>query len=338
MHAYSRNGHVGHDQLRFLATVPSSLAEKVAVRVVAEPSTSSRIIQPRFVLAPETKLATSAVTVPPTTYAPAARFWQPAGVPTLNDPLREAVAGLLIVVPNGWLFQVMTPSVHAAPTLKMSRVRQAAGTAVIYRRRVASRTIAETGMAGCAGGEVELQVDALVDRCPGRNGQGVRRAEVRRGGPLSHGRIDDSRRRDRRRGDRARPIGSKGLRRQVHVRSRSRRETDPDGEADDDGCHPRSFRSHGPIRRDRSVRLVETATALARVTVTEPPAAGTTADPLEFVAPLLTVTWSVAVPQAAGRPLTVTLITVAPESSGGPRAPRRCTVASPRWRRQGVST
>ena len=76
--------------------------------------------------------------------------------------------------------------------------------------------------------------------------------------------------------------------------------------------------------------MVETASALARVTVTEPPATGTTADPVQFVAPLLTVTWSVAEPQAAGRPLTVTLITVAPEILED-REPR----GGAPWRRHG---
>ena len=56
--------------------------------------------------------------------------------------------------------------------------------------------------------------------------------------------------------------------------------------------------------------VVVTVGALARVTVTDPPPAGTAADPDAFTVPLLTVTWSVAVPHAAGRPPTVTLMTV----------------------------
>ena len=53
--------------------------------------------------------------------------------------------------------------------------------------------------------------------------------------------------------------------------------------------------------------------AVGTVTVTEPPPLGTAALPLLDVRRLLTVTWSVALPQPDGRLLTVTLMTVAAE-------------------------
>src|SRR5258708_6158150 len=53
-----------------------------------------------------------------------------------------------MALPKGWLFQLITVSVHAAVTGKTSMVRQAAGTAVRYRRSVASRTIAVAGIVG----------------------------------------------------------------------------------------------------------------------------------------------------------------------------------------------
>src|SRR6266513_2484249 len=130
------------------ATVPSSFEAKVAVRVVPEPSVSSRIIQPKLVELPATKFATSEVTVPPTTYAPVDWFWHPAGVPTLNVPVRDPVAGLLIAVPNGWLFQVSVVSPQVTVGGYRSSTRQAAGAAVMYSRNVARRTVAEAGMAG----------------------------------------------------------------------------------------------------------------------------------------------------------------------------------------------
>ena len=69
-------------------------------------------------------------------------------MPTVNEPLRDTVGGLLIVVPNGWLFQVMPASVQVAVDAKTSIVRHAAGTAVRYTRSVASRTMAVAGIAG----------------------------------------------------------------------------------------------------------------------------------------------------------------------------------------------
>jgi hypothetical protein len=66
---------------------------------------------------------------------------------------------------------------------------------------------------------------------------------------------------------------------------------------------------------------VAAATADARVTVTEPPAAGTVALPLDDVVPLLTAAWIVALPHAAGSELTVTLATLAPERFGTTRMP-----------------
>src|ERR1043166_6409060 len=98
--------------------VPSSLLDKVTVRVVADPSASSRSIHPKLVVLPATNAETSVVTGPPTTYVPVAWFWQPAGVPTLKEPLRDAVGGLLMAVPKGWLFQVIPASVQVATTAK----------------------------------------------------------------------------------------------------------------------------------------------------------------------------------------------------------------------------
>ena len=60
------------------------------------------------------------------------------------DPL----AGLLIAVPNGWLFHVIPASVQFAVTLNASTVRQLAGRPVAYIRNVARRTVAVAGMAG----------------------------------------------------------------------------------------------------------------------------------------------------------------------------------------------
>src|SRR5262245_19220336 len=129
------------------ASVPRFFAENVLVRAVDELSTSSRSIQPLLLVLPATNAATSVVTSAPVTY-PAAWFAQPAGVPTSNESVRDPLAGLLSVVPNGWLFQVMPASVQLAVAAKRSIVRQAAGIALMYRRTVARRTVAPEGIAG----------------------------------------------------------------------------------------------------------------------------------------------------------------------------------------------
>jgi hypothetical protein len=65
------------------------------------------------------------------------------------ESVRALDAGLLIPVPNGWLFHVMADCVHAEVTANRSSVRQvAAGIAVTHRRKVAPVTIAELGMLG----------------------------------------------------------------------------------------------------------------------------------------------------------------------------------------------
>src|SRR5215212_9439615 len=107
------------------ASVPTSLADVVSVRAVAEPSTSSRSIHPKFVAVPATNAARSAVGLAATRY-PAARFSHPTGVPTAKESDADPLAGLLSVVPKGWLFQVIAVSVQADVTRKMSSVRHAA--------------------------------------------------------------------------------------------------------------------------------------------------------------------------------------------------------------------
>ena len=72
-------------------------------------------------------------------------------------------------------------------------------------------------------------------------------------------------------------------------------------------------RAHGPVSTRSICSAAVMATAVASVTVTEPPPLGTVALPLLDVRRLFTVTWSVALPQPDGRLLTVTLMTVAAE-------------------------
>src|SRR5205823_8318135 len=62
--------------------------------------------------------------------------------------LADAPGGLLIAVPNGWLFQVMPASVQVAVGRKMSTVRQVAAIPVTYMRSVASRTVAVEAIDG----------------------------------------------------------------------------------------------------------------------------------------------------------------------------------------------
>src|SRR5215212_2291372 len=69
----------------------------------------------------------------------------------------------------------------------------------------------------------------------------------------------------------------------------------------------------GPIRTRSTSSATFSAGAAPSVAVTEPPPAGTVAEPLAFVVPLLTVTWRVAPAHAAGRLPTVTLTTIPDE-------------------------
>jgi hypothetical protein len=64
------------------------------------------------------------------------------------DAVRDADAGLLRVVPKGWLFQVIVVSTHDAVTRKTSYVRHALATADGTIRSTAEPTVAEAGMAG----------------------------------------------------------------------------------------------------------------------------------------------------------------------------------------------
>jgi len=118
-----------------------------ALRAGELPSASSRIIHPLFVAEPATQDCTLLVTVQPFTYAFTVVFVHGAA-PIVMASVRVAFDGLLMVVPNGWLFHVMAASVHADVDAKMSSVRHAAGTAVVNRRRVASLTVAVEGMTG----------------------------------------------------------------------------------------------------------------------------------------------------------------------------------------------
>ncbi len=71
---------------------------------------------------------------------------------------------------------------------------------------------------------------------------------------------------------------------------------------------------------------------MAKVRTTEPPAAGTTAVPLVLVMPLLTVSESAPLPQAAAIPPTVTETTFVPESERTtlrPSESQAATVARP---------
>ena len=112
------------------------------------PSASSRIIHPKFVALPETKFATFAVTFHGT-YCAAEPMVHPAPLPIVMESVRAPDAGLLMAVPNGWLFHVMADCVHAEVTANTSSVRQVAtGTAVTQRRKVAPVTIAELGTFG----------------------------------------------------------------------------------------------------------------------------------------------------------------------------------------------
>src|SRR6266571_8576815 len=94
-----------------------SLVARVTTRAVEDPSTSSRIIQPKFEAVPETNAWTSAVTSH-VTY-PVEVFWQ-GEEPIVIWDVACALGGLLSEVPNGWLFQVIPVSVHEDPTRKMS--------------------------------------------------------------------------------------------------------------------------------------------------------------------------------------------------------------------------
>ena len=110
------------------------------------PSASSRIIHPKFVAFPATKFATLVVTFHGT-YCAAEPIYHPAPLPTVIEFRRVPDAGLLIPVPNGWLFHVMADCVHAEVTANTSSVRQvAAGIEVTQRRKVAPATIAELGI------------------------------------------------------------------------------------------------------------------------------------------------------------------------------------------------
>ena len=112
------------------------------------PSASSRIIHPKFVALPETKLATFVVTFHGT-YCAAEPMVHPAPLPIVMESARAPDAGLLIAVPNGWLFHVMADCVHAEATANTSSVRQVpAGIAVTHKRKVAPVTMAELGRLG----------------------------------------------------------------------------------------------------------------------------------------------------------------------------------------------
>ncbi len=74
-----------------------------------------------------------------------------------------------------------------------------------------------------------------------------------------------------------------------------------------------------------------TACATARVMETVPPPAGTVAEPLLLVVPLLTVSCSVAPPHVAGRTPTAALVQLAPTKVGvtlSPAAVQRGGAAS----------
>jgi hypothetical protein len=72
----------------------------------------------------------------------------PPPLPIVIAPVRAADAGLLVDVPNGWLFQVIPVSVHDDETANTSSVRQAAGIAVTHNLSVAFDTVAVTGIRG----------------------------------------------------------------------------------------------------------------------------------------------------------------------------------------------
>jgi hypothetical protein len=128
---------------------PASDVENVTVKPdPLAPSTSSRIIQPKLEELPETKLATLAVTFHGT-YCPTDPIVHPPPPPTVTESVLVPDAGLLMAVPNGWLFHVMADSVHAELTAKTSSIRHAAaGIAVTQRRKVALVTVAELGTFG----------------------------------------------------------------------------------------------------------------------------------------------------------------------------------------------
>src|SRR2546428_141605 len=90
----------------------------------------------------------------------------------------------------------------------------------------------------------------------------------------------------------------------VRGKTSSVRQAGPDEEAQGERRSPPARSPHGPTRTRSVCSAVVTAGALPRVTVAEPPPAGTAIDPLALVTPLLTAAWSVAPPQAAGRPPT----------------------------------
>src|SRR5437016_4173852 len=79
---------------------------------------------------------------------------------------------------------------------------------------------------------------------------------------------------------------------------------------------PVIVRSYGPAMATSVSMPSFAATATASATVMDPPPAGTTPEPLELAAPLLTFTESVPPAQLAEMPPTVTLDTLAPELTG----------------------
>src|SRR6185503_3416535 len=108
-------------------------------------------------------------------------------------------------------------------------------------------------------------------------------------------------------------VGREALRRHAEAGGEARPRDEAAGQGEPEDHEHDAWAAHGPVRTRSTSSTWPRAMALARVTVTEPPPAGTVALPLLEVVPLLRVAWSAAPPQPEGRLLTVTPTTFEPD-------------------------